>query len=171
VAALTPEGRFLAELDDVSRRAGGGGLPRRALDGLRPETRKGLQSLALRVPPALDAEAAGGAKTPPAGAPAVEDPLQLAGVWSGTSTEEGVPKVLRVNFTEQGGSLSYLKPVQFTVQLSGVERPRIGSVRFSIRVGTGSRYYEGRWDGETLSGTIASNADGTKPVGRFELRR
>lgn len=170
VAALTPEGNLLAELNDSARRLAGSGVPRKALESLRPETRKGLLALALRVPTAAG-EASGTAEASTASGPATEDPLQLEGLWSGTSTEQGVAKTLRVTFDKNGGTLTYLKPFQFSVPLMGVERPRMGSVRFSARLGTGTRYYLGTWDGETLSGSISSGPDGKAVVGRFELRR
>ena len=170
VAALTPEGHLLADLNDSARRLGSSGVPRKALESLRPETRKGLLALALRVPTAAG-EASGKTDASAGSGPATEDPLQLEGLWSGTSTEAGVTKTLRVTFDKNGGTFTYLKPLQLTVPLTGVERPRMGSVRFSVRLGPRTNYYLGTWDGETLSGSISSAPDGNPVVGSFELRR
>jgi hypothetical protein len=167
VALLTPEGRLFADLHDA-RRQGGPGIPRAALSELRPETRKGLLALAMRVPPAASE---GGQAQVAASAGAAEDPLQLEGQWSGTSTEGGVTRPVRAVFTKNGGTLTFLKPLEFSVALGELERPRMGSVRFSARVGSGKRYFQGSWDGESLSGTFSATADGKATLGRFELRR
>ncbi len=165
VALLTPDGRLLSELHDGARRVAGSGVPRGALAELRPEARKGLRTLALRVPPAVV-----DGKQAEASLSAAEDPLQLEGLWSGVSTEEGVSRPLRIVFARGGGTLTYLKPLQFSVPLQELERPRPGSVHFSARLGTGKRYFQGSWDGETLSGSVSATLD-DPPIGRFELRR
>jgi hypothetical protein len=78
---------------------------------------------------------------------------------------------VRAVFTKNGGTLTFLKPLEFSVALGELERPRMGSVRFSARVGSGKRYFQGSWDGESLSGTFSATADGKATLGRFELRR
>jgi hypothetical protein len=165
VALLTPAGRVLSELHDGARRVAGAGVPRVALAELPAERRASLRSLALRVPPAV---AEGQQGKPPLSA--ADDPLQLEGQWTGGSTEEGVFRPLRIAIAKGGGTLTYLKPLQFSVPLQELERPRPGDVRFSARLGTGKRYFVGSWDGEMLSGTVSATLDGP-PLGRFELRR
>jgi hypothetical protein len=168
IAALTPEGRFLGELNDLSRRMASGGVPRKALEALRPEARQGLRTLALKMPTTV-AEPGGG--TAEAALTGPQDPLQLEGSWSGTATEEGVPKYLKVTFAKQGGTFTYEKPLMLSFPLLVVERPRVGTVHFAFRVRGGARYYRGTWDGEKLSGSISSSPDGKPVSGSFELRR
>ncbi len=171
VALLTAEGRALSDLHEASRRRTSAGIPRAELAELRPESRQALQALALRVPPAVvertgDQVPAGAASTPGA-----DDPLQLEGQWSGTVVEEGITKPVRASFSDGAGELTYMKPLEVTVPLREVVRPRLGSVRFAVQTGNRTRYFLGAWDGEMLGGAISSTADGQTPVGRFELRR
>jgi hypothetical protein len=44
-------------------------------------------------------------------------------------------------------------------------------VRFSVQFHGGVRHYGGRWDGDTLSGTVSTDAAGKNGVASFELRR
>jgi hypothetical protein len=168
IAALTPEGRFLGELNELSRRMASGGVPRKALEALPAEARQGLRTLALKMPMAVAEPGGGTAETALAG---TADPLPLEGTWSGTATEEGVPKYLKVTFAKQGGTFTYEKPLTLSFPLLVVERPRAGEVHFAFRVGGGARYYQGTWDGEKLSGSISSSRDGKPVSGSFELRR
>jgi hypothetical protein len=166
--ALTPEARFLGELHDISRRISSGGVSRKAVEGLRPEARQGLRTVALKLPRAVPEPGSGPAETGDAG---TQDPLPLEGTWSGTATEDGVPKFLKVTFAKQGGTFTYEKPLTLTFSLFVVKRPRVGEVQFAYRVGGGARYYWGTWDGEKLSGSISSSPDGKPISGSFELRR
>jgi len=170
VALLTAEAKALSELHAGARRRAGSGVARSALAELRPESHKGLQALALRVPPAVSESGDKAAEGTAAGARAADDPLQLDGQWSGTATEDGISRPVQVSFADGAGTLTYLKPLLVTVPLREVTRPRLGSVRFAVQTGTRTRYFLGIWDGEMLSGPISSTADGQSPVGRFELR-
>ncbi|MGE3373249.1 MAG: IPT/TIG domain-containing protein [Vicinamibacteria bacterium] len=171
VALLTAEGKALTDLHDTTRRHTTAGIPRADLAELRPEALKSLQALALRVPPTV----VEGSGEKPAAAPvssqAADDPLELEGQWSGTVVEDGIAKPVRASFADGAGELTYMKPLQVTVPLREVVRPRLGSVRFAVQTGSRTRYFLGAWDGEMLAGAISSTADGQSPVGRFELRR
>ena len=43
--------------------------------------------------------------------------------------------------------------------------------RFSVQFQGGVRYYAGKWDGETLSGPVSTDAAGKNVVASFELRK
>jgi hypothetical protein len=85
--------------------------------------------------------------------------------------EGGISRPFEVTFTENGGTVTYLKPLPVAVPILRLERPRMGNVRFSVRLGAGDRHFAGQWDGEKLDGAIAASADGAPVLGTFELRR
>jgi hypothetical protein len=60
--------------------------------------------------------------------------------------------------------------VTLTVPLITLERPQKDTVSYSLMVRGGMRYCAGKWDGETLSGKISTDAAGTDTVGSFQLR-
>jgi hypothetical protein len=76
-----------------------------------------------------------------------------------------------VIFQRGGGSISYEGGITFTVPLQALEQPRRDEVRFSVPIRGGVRHYAGKWNGETLSGTISTGAAGRNVVASFELRR
>jgi hypothetical protein len=51
-----------------------------------------------------------------------------------------------------------------------VQPVRGTAVRFQTQRGA-MRYYTGTWDGQKITGTIASDAAGKSPIGTFELSR
>ena len=78
-------------------------------------------------------------------------------------------KYLSVHFKGRGGSLAYEGGISISVPLEGLDQPQKGAVRFSVPYRGGSRYYIGKWNGETISGAVSSDANGSAPVGTFEL--
>ena len=72
-------------------------------------------------------------------------------------------------FAEQaGGSLTVERALSITTPLTGVAVQK-GLVRFSMQTGAGPRYYQGKWDGQKLTGTVSVDPGGKTPVGTFEL--
>ncbi len=58
-----------------------------------------------------------------------------------------------------------------TVPLITLEQPKRDQVRFSVQIRGGIRHYSGKWDGETIAGSISTDAAGRNVVASFELRR
>jgi hypothetical protein len=56
-----------------------------------------------------------------------------------------------------------------SVPALGVQQPQKGAVRFEVKVGAGSRFYRGRWDGARITGKMTSDADGRTEIGSFDL--
>jgi hypothetical protein len=73
-------------------------------------------------------------------------------------------------FRKSSGGISYEGSVTLTVPLITLERPQKDTVRYSLMVRGGMRYYVGKWDGQTLTGKISTDAEGAEPVGTFLLR-
>jgi len=172
-ASLAPEGRVLAQLFEAAQRTGRPGVPRQVVDEARPPLRDGLRLLALRVPASVTAPVAA-ATTPALAAAAATPPparLQLEGTWSGSQSEQGQQQYLTVTFRRGGGSISYEGGITLTVPLLTLEQPRRDQVHFSVQIRGGVRHYVGKWDGETLSGSVSTDAAGRNVVASFELRR
>ena len=94
--------------------------------------------------------------------------LRLDGSWSGTETESGSLKYISASFSGPSGSLTYQRALSITVPVRDVAQQK-ASVRFSVQTGAGPRYYQGRWDGQKLTGTLSTDPGGKSPVGTFEL--
>jgi hypothetical protein len=139
--------------------------------------RDALRLLALRVPASVSAPspatAVAAAPTPvsPTAAPtAAAARLVLDGSFRGSELEEGQRRYLTVTFRRGGGTIAYEGGITFTVPLLGLEPRGRDQVRFSVQMRGGTRHYAGKWDGEKLTGTLASDAAGSHVVGSFELR-
>jgi len=157
-AALAAEGRVLGELFQAGLK---GPI---AAAAAKPAIRDAVRILAFRVPAAVPgATGPTSVAAAPAAAP-VGAPLQLQGTWIGTEVESGESRYLTATFKNDSGSMSY------TVPFLTLEQPQKNAVRFSLQVRGGMRSYNGRWDGETLSGTVARDAAGKDQVGTFNLR-
>jgi hypothetical protein len=178
-AALAPEGRVLAQVYEAARRTGRFGVPESVVAEMRPTLRDGLRLLALRVPASVTAPAAAAAVTAPASAgraPAGASPapaadrLRIEGTWRGSEIEEGQQRYLTVTFGRDGGTVAYEGGITFTVPIVAVEQPRRDQVQFSVQIRGGIRYYQGRWDGQVLRGSIARDAAGKNVVATFSLR-
>jgi hypothetical protein len=168
--ALAPDGKVLGDLFDQARKVAPFGVPRSVLAQSRPPLRPGLRAIALRVPasvPLPAGEAAAAPATPAAGVPR----LVLAGDWSGTETEAGERRFVTVNFAPPAGSLTYQRALTITVSLGNVEQGRDGSVKFEAQAGRGLHYYSGRWDGQKITGRIASDPTFQTVIGNFELEK
>ncbi|HEX6739092.1 MAG TPA: IPT/TIG domain-containing protein, partial [Vicinamibacteria bacterium] len=163
--ALAPEGRTLTDLFDVARGAGRVGLPVAVVNGLKPPQREALRLLGLRLPAAL--RVAGASAAAPAGVPA----FTLPGIWTGWESEAGERKYVTLNFTAEGGTLTYERALSLTLPLLSVEQPRRGTLRYVMRSGARIRYYEGTWDGQKVKGRIFSDPERSAEVGAFELER
>jgi hypothetical protein len=176
-AELAPEGRVLARLFEAAQRTGRPGVPRQVVDEASPPLRDGLRLLALRVPASVPAPATAPAATPAVRAPAAAaatprpGPLQLEGTWSGSQAEQGERQYVTVRFRRSGGTIAYEGGITLTVPFLTLEQPGRDEVRFSVQYRAGVRYYAGKWDGETLSGSVSTDAAGHNVVASFELRK
>jgi hypothetical protein len=56
-----------------------------------------------------------------------------------------------------------------SVPVLSVQQTPKGAVRFEIRVGAGTRYYRGQWDGARIKGRMTSDPEGRTALGTFEL--
>jgi hypothetical protein len=168
-ADAAPEGRVFADLHAAARRSAATGVPRQMVAEARPSLREALRAAGLRVPASVKVKAAGAASSGP-GAPAepAGPPLRLEGRWSGTETESGSLKYITANFAGAASTFTYERALSLTVPMLNVQQLK-GAVRFSVQTGTGPRHYQGRWDGQKLSGTISVDPAGRTPLGAFEL--
>jgi hypothetical protein len=118
--------------------------------------------------------AVGSPSTPAAAKPAAATipPLVLHGVWRGREVAGAVGvRYPTVTFGDARSSLAY----EDSQGLSGGLSVRVESivvrgtdVRFAVK-GAQPRYYHGRWDGTSITGTFASDASGATSLGTFEL--
>jgi hypothetical protein len=166
-AGLAPEGKVLVDLFDAARQTGRFGVPLSVIESARPGTREALRVVGLRVPAAVAGPPPSGGAAPAAvaGVP----PLTLDGIWTGAETDSEGRKFVTIRFSGGGGSLSYQRALSVSVPLTGVEQPRKGNLRYTVKTAAGTRVYVGRWDGERITGTIFSDAAATFPIGSFEL--
>ena len=167
--ALAPEGKVLADLHDAARRTVAVGVPSALVTGARPPMRAGLRAIALRVPAGVDAPVAAIDGTAPASAAPGLPPLKLDGSWRGSETENGVRKPITVSFSGGSGTLTYERALSMSVPVTGVQQQAKGGVRFEVRVGAGTRYYRGQWDGARITGKLSPDPEGGASTGTFEL--
>jgi hypothetical protein len=165
-AGLAPEGKVLVDLFDTARQTGRFGVPLSVMESARPGTREALRILGLRVPASVAGPPSAGGAAPAAAGVAG---LRLDGTWTGAETDSEGRKMVTVRFSGTTGNLSYQRGLSVSVPLTGVEQPRKGSVRYSVKTASGTRFYVGRWDGQKITGTIFSDAATTFPIGSFEL--
>jgi hypothetical protein len=173
-AALAPEGRVLEQLFDAAQRAGRPGVPRQVVDEARPALRDGLRLLALCVPASVPGPAAPAAAAPALPAAAATPrpvPLALEGTWAGSQTEGGQRQYVTVRIRRNSGSIAYEGGITLTVPLLTLEQIGRDQARFSVQFRGGVRHYAGKWDGETLSGPVSTDAAGKNVVASFELRK
>ncbi len=77
---------------------------------------------------------------------------------------------MTATFKADSGSVAYEGMVTLTVPLLSLEAPQNNAVRFSLQYRGGIRYYNGRWDGQALAGTISRDPAGAETVATFTLR-
>jgi hypothetical protein len=172
---LTPElgaeGRALAQLYDRARKTGKFGLPREVVAALKPAEAETLRAIGLRVPAAVfvkeDRSAAPGA----AAAAAAAQGIKLEGTWTGWEMEQGRKRGITLSVQGEAGTLTFAGSVAISVPLLRVEQPQKGIVKFSALIRGGGRHYDGRWDGEKITGTITQEGIAPVQVGTFELTR
>jgi hypothetical protein len=169
-ATLAPEGRPLLDIYQASVRAGGGGIKRSVLNGLKPQQRDALRVIGLRVPPAVAlpevSTGAAPARTPTPATAA----LVLDGAWRGAEISEGRRRHVFVTISGNGGTFAYQGGVTANLPLVGLARKR-DSVSFALDVRGSRWYYAAKWDGSKLAGTISSQPGGRADLGTFELNR
>jgi hypothetical protein len=168
--ALAPDGKVLGDLFDQARKAAPFGVPRSVLAQGRPPLRPGLRTVALRVPASVPLPA-GEAAAVPVAPTATVPKLTLAGDWSGTEIEAGERRFVTVSFSPPTGSLTYQRALTITVSLANVEQARDGTVKFEAQAGRGLHYYAGKWDGQKITGRIASDPTIQTVIGSFELEK
>jgi len=96
-------------------------------------------------------------------------PLKLDGTWRGSETDGGIRKAITIVFRGGSGTLTYERALSMSVPVLGVQQPQKGVVRFEVRVGAGTLFYRGRWDGARITGKVTSDAEGRTEVGVFDL--
>ena len=160
---LAPEGRALVDVSQAAQKTGRFGVPWSVVTGFRPPQREALRLIALRVP----ASVAGAGGAAPAGPQTAA--LKLEGSWTGMEVEAGQRRYISAVFSSGGGTISMEAAVTLSLPLLTLEA-RKNEARFSLQFRGGTRYYVGKWDGQVLSGTIATDAAGMEPVGKFELK-
>jgi hypothetical protein len=166
--ALAPEGKVLADLHDAARRSVAVGVPSTVLAAARGPMGEALRAVALRVPATVRAPMA----RPGGAVPAAADgapPLKLDGSWRGSETEGGVRKPITMVFKGGAGTLTYERALSMAVPVLAVQQPQKGAVRFEVRVGAGTRFYRGQWDGSRITGKLTSDPEGHTEIGAFEL--
>jgi hypothetical protein len=177
-ADLAGEGRAFQELFQLSQRAGGGaGVPSDVAAQMRPALRDAVRLAAFRVPASVRAPE--GAAPPPVdrGASPAAPPSsatapmpRLEGSWAGTETEGGAARYLTATFRGSTGTIVFESALSVSAPMLSVEQPQRGTVRFSVELRGGLRYYNARWNGQALAGRISSDAAGAQALGTFELR-
>lgn len=121
---------------------------------------------------ALATAAPASGSTPPSPAP---PRLELKGVWRGREVSDAVGvRNPMLTFKDARGSLTYEDRAggagSMSVRIDSIV-VQGASVRFAVAGPGGRRFYRGRWDGRTITGSIAADASGATPVGTFELAR
>lgn len=168
-ADLAAEGRVFADLHPLARKAVTAGVPREVIADARPAVRDALRTAGLRVPASVKGPvSASPVETAPVAVAAAGPVLKLDGNWSGTETESGSLKYITVTFSGAAGSLTYQRALAITVPVREVVQQK-ASVHFLVNTGSGPRYYQGKWDGQKLTGTLSVDPAGKSPVGTFEL--
>jgi hypothetical protein len=168
-ADLAPEGRVLVDLYALARKSVAAGVPRRVVAEARPPMRDALRTAGLRIPASVKGPATASAAAPAeATTPAAGAALKLDGRWSGSETESGRLTYILASFAGTGGTFTHQRALSVTQPLRDVAQQK-GLVRFSVQTGAGPRYYQGRWDGQKVSGTVSVDPAGRTPIGTFEL--
>jgi hypothetical protein len=174
-ADLAPEGRVFGDIHPLARKSVTAGVPRQVVADAKG-LRDAVRIAALRVPasvkgPVAETTAAA-ATSQPAATPAVPagPALKLEGRWAGSETDAdgGGTKYVTIVFSGTSGTLTYERALSLSQPLLGVEQVK-SAVRFSLQTGGGPRYFQGRWDGQKISGTISADPGGKQPLGTFEL--
>lgn len=156
---VTPRGRAMMHIySEALRRSGAGaGVPLSVVNPLPSGLARDLREMALLLP----AEGQGSAAA------------AMEGRWQGTMWEEGSgekPIVVRLRLQNGrlGGSLTASSggiSGDIPIQDAGYER---GVLRFAVMVGGARQQFEGKVDGEKLSGSI-TRAGAASALGRFSL--
>jgi hypothetical protein len=175
-ADLAPEGRVFADLHPLARKSVTVGVPRQIVAEARPPVREALRTVGLRIPATVKGPApvavAGTTTEPGASAASPAAPagpaLKLDGRWSGSETDEGRTTYITAVFAGPGGTFTYERALSVSQPLLGVVQQKT-VVRFSVQTGAGPRYYQGKWDGQKLTGTVSVDPGSKSPVGTFEL--
>jgi hypothetical protein len=170
---LAPEGRVLADLQALSRKSVVVGVPRQIIAEARPSMRDALRTVGLRIPASVKGPAvaapAGTTETATASPAALAGPaLRLDGRWSGSETDSGRLTYITATFAGPSGTFTYERALSVSQPLLGVVQQKT-VVRFFVQTGAGPRYYQGKWDGQKLTGTVSVDPTGKTPVGTFEL--
>jgi len=173
-ADLAPEGRVFADLYPLARKSVAAGVPRQVIAEARPPVREALRTAGLRIPatvkgPAPAVAAATTTETAPASPAAPAGPaLRLDGRWSGSETDSGRTTYITAVFAGPGGTFTYERALSVSQPLLGVVQQKT-VVHFYVQTGAGPRYYQGKWDGQKLTGTVSVDPASKSPVGTFEL--
>ncbi|PYQ54267.1 MAG: hypothetical protein DMF78_06570 [Acidobacteria bacterium] len=175
-ADLAPEGRVFGDIHQLARKSVTSGVPRQVVaeaKGLRDAVRVA----ALHVPASVkgaapETSSAGASTTEPSAAPAAPagPALKLDGRWAGTENDAdgGGTKYLTIVFSGATGTLTYERAISLSQPVMAVEQNK-SAMRFLMQTGGGPRYFQGKWDGQKIAGTISADQAGKIPLGTFEL--
>jgi len=175
-ADLAPEGRVFGDLHQLARKSVTSGVPRQVVADAKG-LRDAVRIAGLRVPSAVkvalpETSAAVASTTEPSTAPAAPagPALKLDGHWAGTESDAdgGGTKYLTIVFSGATGTLTYERAISVSQPVMGVEQNK-ASMRFLMQTGGGPRYFQGKWDGQKITGTISADQAGKIPLGTFEL--
>ena len=93
---------------------------------------------------------------------------RLDGRWAGSETDSGRVTYITATFAGPGGTFTYERALSVSQPLLGVVQQKT-VVRFSVQTGAGPRYYQGKWDGQKVSGTVSVDPGGRTTIATFEL--
>jgi hypothetical protein len=172
-ADLAPEGKVFADLQVIARKAVVVGVPRQIIAEARPPMRDALRTAGLRIPASVKGPApaapAGTTETAAAAAASPAGPvLRLDGRWAGSETDSGRVTYITATFAGPGGTFTYERALSVSQPLLGVVQQKT-VVRFSVQTGAGPRYYQGKWDGQKVTGTVSVDPGGRTPIGTFDI--
>jgi hypothetical protein len=166
-ASLAPEGRVLVDLYDAARKVSTSGVLREVVVKGPPRIHEGLRMLALRVPPTVKEPESSSAG--PSGSREIHQ--RVAGIWSGSQTDEGERMSITLTFSGETGTLTYERTLTLTLPILRVEQPQGDTLRFSLQSGERLLRYVATLEGERMKGKIYSEAAGGSEIGTFELER
>lgn len=152
----TPRGQVLLDLYATAARRGAQGVPMSLVDPLPTTTARAFRELALQP---------GAARSAPGAA--------VAGVWEGFLSEDGVgERPLRVRITLAGARLAGTATTQagaltMDAPLRDVAYDK-GALRFIVGAGANERRFQGRVDGDVISGAV--QGPDNRAVGTLRLR-
>jgi hypothetical protein len=161
VVELSPRGRVLLDLyTESARRSGpGNGVPSSLVFSPGAMLSKGLRDMALLLPSGAAVARAGTA---------------VEGLWVGKVRDGDTTRPVQLSIRSEAGRLTGTLTVSkggldIRAPLSNVAYEN-GALRFTVRVGGEERYFDGKLQGDQLSGSIRAGSANGATAGEFTLR-